>query len=88
MLSRPPPRSPRERDDGPFVSALHHRDGPMRCLPVELPSFLFNYEQVHLLAPAESNPSLLMESIHHYPSRAEEHGLSMRYFVFVSRVIK
>lgn len=88
MLSRPPPRSPRERDDGPFVSAAHRRDGPTRCLPVGLPSFLFNYEQVHLLPPAEPNPSPLMESIHHYPSRAEEHGLSMRYYVIVSRVIK
>lgn len=51
------PGHPREQDDGPFVSAVHRRDGPTRCLPVELPSFLFNYEQVHLLAPAEPNPS-------------------------------
>lgn len=54
-LSRPPPRSPREQDDGPFVSAPHRRDGPLHCLPVKLASFLFNYEQVHLLSPAEPN---------------------------------
>ena len=40
-LSGPPPLSPRERDDGPFVSAQHRRDGPTRCLPVEFPSFSF-----------------------------------------------
>lgn len=75
MLSRPPPRSAWERDDGPFVSAAHRGDGPTRCLPVELPSFLFNYEQVHLLPPGEPNPSVLVESIHHHPRRAGEQGL-------------
>lgn len=70
------------RRRGPFVSAAHRGDGPTRCLPAELPSLLFNYEQVHLLPPAEPNLCLLMESIHHHPNRAEGHELWMRYFVF------
>lgn len=38
MLSRPPPHSPWEQDDGPFVSTVHRRGGPAHCPPVELPS--------------------------------------------------
>lgn len=67
VLRRPPPRSRRERDDGAFVSAARRGDGPTCCLPGELPSFLLNYEQLHILPPAEPNPSLLIGSPHGRP---------------------